>query len=71
MKQVELMSLVKLTFRAVFRHDDQINSCLLLDEEILEPIRRSRNVSVVYNPYACILKPLAASDDLRIQYSSN
>lgn len=75
MKQVELMSLVKLTFRAVFRHDDQINSCLLLNEEILEPIRRSRNVSVVYNPflsvriapvYACILKPLAAGDDLRI-----
>ena len=46
---------------------------LLLNEEILEPIRRSRNISVVYNPflsvriapvYACILKPLAAGDDL-------
>ena len=77
MKQVELMSLVELTFRAVFRHDDQINSCLLLNEEILEPIRRSRSVSVVYNPilsvriapaYACILKPLAAGDDLKIQF---
>ena len=81
MKQVELyMSLVKPTFRAVFRHDDQINFCLLLNEEILEPIRVSRNISVVYNSflsvrfapvYACILKPLTAGDDLRIQYFSN
>lgn len=46
----------------------------LLNEEILEPIRVSRNISVVYNlsvriapVYACNLKPLTAEDDLRIQ----
>ena len=59
-----------------FRHDDQINSCF----KFLEPIRVSRNISVVYNPflsvriapiYAYILKALTAGDDFRIQYSSN
>lgn len=80
MKQVEFRAWLSLRLGQFFRHDDQIDSCLLLNEEILEPIRVSRNISVVYNPflsvrfapvYACILKPLTAGDDLRIQYSSN
>ena len=78
--KLSLWAWLSLRLEQFFRHDDQINFCLLLNEEILEPIRVSRNISVVYNPflsvriapvYAFILKPLTAGDDLRIQYSSN
>lgn len=57
----------------------KINSCLLLNEEILEPICASRNITVVYNPflsvriapvYACILKSLTAVDDFYIEYNT-
>lgn len=49
MKQV-VWAWLSLRLEQFFRHDDQINSFLLLNEEILEPIRVSRNISVVYNP---------------------